>query len=212
MNRFFLLISALAAGASMAHATTLFVAPVVVVAPVGAEVTFTVNVTSIPDILDPPQVFGFDMAIQYPSFLTFESATEQGFFATNGVLGLFALDAVDTPGYITGLEDVSSTVDDQINLTGDPLFSLTFLVNDVGSDFVSIVCDGTDPNDCTFNPMLSDGNFNSIPVDGGITDASIISFAAPTPEPSFALLIAALAGLLMWRQQRFRARPPGRME
>lgn len=198
MNRILLLI-ALALSSLTAHATTLFFAPAATTVTVGD--TFTVDVDIIlfsGDIFNPnPNVSAFDFAIQYPSFLTYLGVTELGYFGGAGLLGL-SPDSISTPGYLLGLVDASIDPDPQV-LTLDTLFSITFQANDTGSGAIQALCDG--PNDCSI-PMLADSNFNSVPVD--IVNSATIT--STTPEPSFALVVAALAGLMIWRQRRFAAR------
>ncbi len=194
MNRILFLIL-IALSSLAAHATTLFIDPSTATVTVGDTVTVNVDIFIFSgDIFNPdPGVYGFDLAIQYPSFLTYVGVTEEGYFGAAGVLGL-APDSTSTPGYILQLLDTATDPDPAV-LSVDTLFSITFQANDTGNGPIQIVCDG--PNDCT-NPMLADASFNSLPVDT-INGATVTSV---TPEPSFAWVTAALGGLLLWRRRR----------
>jgi hypothetical protein len=201
MNRAFLLI-AIAVSSLTAHATTLFVAASPSTVSVGQSFTIDIDMFIYSgDPVNPnPEVSAFDLAIQYPSFLTYTGVTEEGYFGSVGLLGLDP-DSTSTPGYLLGLFDASIDPDPAV-LTVDTLFSITFQANDVGTGAIQIVCDG--PNDCSI-PLLANGD-GSIPV----SEIDPETFTSIAPEPSFKWVIAPLAGLLLWRQRRFTARSSAR--
>ena len=200
MTRLSLLITAIVACSSAASATTLLsIEPFVQIITVGSTVTVDVDLTS-----TATNIYGFDVAVQYPSFLTYTGVTEQGFFGANGS-GLGLADGVDNPGYVTFLFDSASTPDNLADPGPDTLFTLSFVANDTGTGPLSIGCDG--PNDCADFPMLGDASFDSIPVDM-LNLGFVASTPAPppptVPEPSTLLPLFGIAIATLGRQLRLR--------
>ena len=159
---------------------------------VGSMFSLDVNLAS-----DNPNIWGFDLALTFPNFLTAVSVTEQGFFAAgNGVS--FGPSIDNTNGLISFIADASSTGPDNLTNPGpDTLISVLFQANALGSGAVSIVCDDGGPGtDCTDYPMLSDASFNAISVDSTGTAAVTV---VPAPEPSMTVTLLVCGILLAGR-------------
>lgn len=176
---------------------------------------------------DTAQISSFDMAVQYPSFLSYVGATEDGFFATNGVLGLSpdstdnppvyvvippifpstTPTVIDQPGYITQLYDAAVTAD--TDPVPSALFTLTFVPFRTGSGSIAPVCDG--PNDCTSYPMLADVNSNPVSVDG-LNSLTLNAVdgppPAPVPEPALGIPCAGAFLFLLWRRRKLTGSSP----
>jgi hypothetical protein len=140
----------------------------------------------------PISVYGFDMEVTFPSFLTVQSVTEEGFFALAGATGFptnYVIDNVN--GTIMQLFDASTIPDQNAPALIDNLFTIHFLVNGPGTGAISVTCDQN--NDCADFPLLSDANFDPIPVNG----LNGQSLTAITPEPSAGALLALSAVLFL---------------
>jgi hypothetical protein len=201
-NGFLTLAVLLAAFATAAYGETIsdtVIGVGTVPSPINVGDTFSVDVVLFSINTPPISVYGFDMEVLFPSFLTAESATEEGFFAANGLAGFSSNYMIDnTNDDITGLFDAAAAPDINSPALIDVLFSVQFQANAVGTGNISIACDNG--NDCADFPLLADNNFNSIPVDS-LNSGSV---SVTTPEPVAALSLGGGMLLLLLGRRRLK--------
>ncbi len=184
----------LALGAGAAHATNVTLLDLT---PGGQAVTqgqtFDVSVTLDdiwtydplnPDSADPAIAFQFN--VDYPSFLTFDSITEEGLFGMDGS-GFFYDDS--TTGVVAGISDALTGSLTETPGDIDTLVTLQFTATGTGDDFITI-----DPSSI----LLLDANYNSInPDPSSVFSSEVIStLSSPgssTPEPSTFIPLGVLA-------------------
>jgi hypothetical protein len=153
----------------------------------------TLSLDVILDATDP--VFGYQFDLNYPTFLSFLSATEEGDFFTDGLGFGTGIPIYDTPDDAAGI--VTNVLDSLI--AGSPFTSPGTVVN-----FQFTVVGVGMGSFSTANELLTDGSGNpSLEIDP-VAAVSITSATAPSvPEPSTTGL-ALFGAAFIYR--RFRTR------
>ncbi len=182
--------------AGVASAASVFT----VAAPSSVTAGSTINVDVALTLGSGDVVQGYQIDLDFPSFLSAQSLTESGYFATNSVIGGISFDTIDpTAISITTIYDQLDAAD---QLPGDTvLFTIDFLVTGTGTGTISV-------NPVTallygpldMNPAAS-GFGLPTPVDFSVSDA-MLTASSSTPEPASWLLFAGALTLFAGHCQR----------
>jgi hypothetical protein len=130
-------------------------------------------------------VFGYNVDVVFPTFLTFIDADEEGYFLANGI-GV-SWDTPTGPAVVNNINDLIAGPDGFT--ASDDILRLNFLVTGAGAGTIEF-----------FDESLVDDNFNFLPVDPTAPEAVQTQDApagAPEPATFFSMVPALIAGFFL---------------